>query len=64
MKFLLASVFGLIASATALKCESGSVADTRSICIKPKFIEGCYAYASEQTCAVCNYSNPSNYGRL
>lgn len=46
MKFFLASALGLLAYTNALKCENGSVPDSRSICIRPKFIEGCFAYAN------------------
>lgn len=39
-------IFGLFSFGIALKCEKGSVPDSNSICIRPKFIEGCYTYAT------------------
>lgn len=46
MKLLVGSLLALLGTGSALKCEAGAVPDSRNICIKPKFIEGCFTYAS------------------
>ena len=47
MKHLLSSMFALMATSSALKCGPGAVPDANNMCIQPKFIEGCYQYATE-----------------
>lgn len=46
MKFFVISALGLIAATNSLKCQNGSVPDANSICISPKYIEGCFSYAT------------------
>lgn len=57
MKFFAAGAFlALFSTSQALRCERGSVPDSRNICIRPRYIEGCFTYASETRCQTCNYS--------
>lgn len=52
-EFILSLV--LVSLTACLICEQGSVANTQSVCISPRYIEGCNEYASENRCKVCNY---------
>lgn len=38
-----------------LSCQQGFVPNSLSICIQPRFIEGCHQYLSETHCKVCGY---------
>lgn len=46
MKIVATSLLALFVSAEAYICEPGSVPNSQNICIKPKYIEGCYVYAT------------------
>jgi hypothetical protein len=50
--FIIATVLILSQS---LICQQGSVSNPQSICISPRYIEGCNQYLSESACKVCNY---------
>ena len=39
----------------SLTCEQGFVPNALSICIEPRYIEGCHQYKSETACKVCDY---------
>lgn len=56
MKIFLISALGLFTATNTLKCEKGFIPDFRNICIRPKYIEGCFTYALVGKCATCNYS--------
>jgi hypothetical protein len=52
--FLILSAL-LLVLAMSLTCEQGSVANPLSICISPRYIEGCNQYLTETQCKTCSY---------
>ena len=56
MKFLPVFAGALISTAAALTCEEGKVPDANSMCIQPRYIEGCAQYATTSTCQKCEFS--------
>lgn len=45
----------LVAAALSLNCQQGFVANSLSICIEPRYIEGCNEYKTEKSCKTCDY---------
>lgn len=55
MKMALVTLSFLIIGTFALTCEQGYVPNSLSICIQPRYIEGCHSYKNENACKVCDY---------
>lgn len=53
MKFVMVAC--LIVLSQCLSCEQGSVPNPQSICISPRYIEGCAQYLSESQCKTCSF---------
>lgn len=55
MKMTFVALSLLLVGAFSLNCEQGSVANSLSICIEPRFMEGCHQYKTETSCKVCDF---------
>lgn len=55
MKIVLATFSLMLVGALALNCEQGFVANALSICIQPRYIQGCFQYKTETSCKTCEY---------
>lgn len=53
MKWLI--IASVLVLSQCLSCEQGSVPNPQSICITPRYIEGCNQYLTESQCKTCNY---------
>jgi len=55
MKITIVALSLMILGAFALTCEQGSVPNSLSICISPRYMEGCHSYKNEFSCQQCDY---------
>lgn len=63
MKILIGVLLVASALTANFDCGSGSVVNHQGVCVTPKYIEGCFTYASSTTCNQCVYNYALSNGK-
>lgn len=56
MKILIGVLLVASAITANFDCGVGSVVNHQGVCVSPKYIEGCFTYASSTSCSQCAYN--------